>query len=124
MRRMNPGFTLVEIMIATMILGLLAMIALPAFLKSRTSTQRTGCLNNLRQIDSAKDQYALEYGGGEACSITVANVSMYIKDMSRCYCPAALSGVRTFTNSYEINLLGSNPGCTIDASNHTLTRGA
>lgn len=59
---MKKGFTLVEIMIVVAIIGLLAAIAIPSFMRARTTSQANACINNLRQIESAKDQYALEAG--------------------------------------------------------------
>jgi prepilin-type N-terminal cleavage/methylation domain-containing protein len=57
---MTGGFTLLEIMIVTSIIGLLATIAIPAFIKARTRSVTTTCINNLRQIDDTKAQWALE----------------------------------------------------------------
>ena len=62
MKRVNrkSGFTLVEIMIVVAIIGLLAAIAIPNFVKARTTSQQNACINNLRLIDASKQQWALE----------------------------------------------------------------
>jgi prepilin-type N-terminal cleavage/methylation domain-containing protein len=60
------GFTLVEIMFVGAIIGVLAGMALPALARARESSIRTTCINNLRQIESAKSQWALEFKAGGA----------------------------------------------------------
>src|SRR6188508_1356525 len=77
----KSGFTLVEIMIVVAIIGLLAAIAIPNFVKARTTAQKNACINNLRQIDGAKEQWALEQkkSAGTNTSSATAAINEYIK---------------------------------------------
>ena len=79
------GFTLVEIMIVVAIIALLAAIAVPNFLRARKRSQATRILEDLRMIDSAIDQYAIETNKttGAACSWT--DVKAYLKVGSTLY---------------------------------------
>jgi prepilin-type N-terminal cleavage/methylation domain-containing protein len=118
----RQGFTLVEIMIVVAIIGLLAAIAVPSFLQARETARRNACINNLRQIDGAKDQYALEYGGGADLLLTSTNIAIYIKDMNKCFCPLLVGTNRTFDNSYSINVLTAAPTCKVGTNkNHDLS---
>ena len=73
------AFTLVEIMIVVAIIALLAAIAVPGFLRSRKRSQATKILNDLRMIDSAVDQYAIETSRKTGDSVAVADWTNYVK---------------------------------------------
>ena len=76
----RAGFTLVEIMIVVAIIGLLAAIAIPSFMHARAKSQATACINNLRQIDSAVQQFCMETGKKAGDSLNFpADVSAFIK---------------------------------------------
>ena len=76
----TAGFTLVEIMIVVAIIGLLAAIAIPNFVKAREQAQLNSIFNNLRIIEGAKDQWALENKKGTGDTVTTVSViSDYLK---------------------------------------------
>ncbi|MEI7776467.1 MAG: prepilin-type N-terminal cleavage/methylation domain-containing protein [Verrucomicrobiota bacterium] len=81
----RAGFTLVEIMIVVAIIALLAAIAVPNFLRSRKRSQATQVLEDLRQIDSAIDQYAIENNKPSAANVDWADVQKYLKTGTRLY---------------------------------------
>ena len=74
------GFTLVEIMIVVAIIGLLAAIAIPNFVKARENAQLNSIFNNLRIIEGAKDQWALENKKGVGDTVTETDLLPYLKD--------------------------------------------
>jgi prepilin-type N-terminal cleavage/methylation domain-containing protein len=73
------GFTLVEIMIVVAIIALLAAIAVPGFLRARKRSQATRILNDLRMIDSAIDQYAIETNQITGNPVAVGDWTAYVK---------------------------------------------
>ena len=73
------GFTLVEIMIVVAIIALLAAIAVPGFLRARKRSQASKILNDLRMIDSACDQYAIETNRKTGDVVGVADWTNYVK---------------------------------------------
>ena len=102
----GSGFTLVEIMIVVSLIGMLAAIAIPHFLRARATSQRTVCINNLRQISSAMQQWALELKKDANSPVTADDVVPFMK--STIVCPA---GGTSFADSYELTTVAVEPTC-------------
>ena len=83
--RKTYGFTLVEIMIVVAIIALLAAIAVPGFMRARKWSQASRILNDLRAIDSAVDQYAIETNRTTGFSVATADWTSYLKTNTRLY---------------------------------------
>ena len=85
LNKRRGGFTLVEIMIVVAIIALLAAIAVPGFLRARKRSQASRILNDLRMIDAAVDQYAIETNRSTGNSVLVADWTNYLKKGSALY---------------------------------------
>ena len=92
----RAGFTLVEIMIVVAIIALLAAIAVPGFLRSRKRSQAAKILNDLRMIDAAVDQYAIEKSKKSGDSVAVTDWTNYVKKDTNLYA----TGKDLFGNDY------------------------
>jgi prepilin-type N-terminal cleavage/methylation domain-containing protein len=96
LNRKHAGFTLVEIMIVVAIIALLAAIAVPGFLRARKRSQASKILNDLRMIDAAVDQYAIETNRTTNNVVNVSDWTNYVKKNSILY----NTGADLFGNSY------------------------
>jgi prepilin-type N-terminal cleavage/methylation domain-containing protein len=99
------GFTLVEIMIVVSIIALLAALAVPGFLRARKRSQASRIINDLRLIDSAVDQYAIENNKMTGSAVAVADWTNYLKKGTNLY----LTGIDILGNAYGPQTVDSIP---------------
>jgi prepilin-type N-terminal cleavage/methylation domain-containing protein len=107
------GFTLVEIMIVVAIIALLASIAVPNFLRARKRSQATRILEDLRLLDAATDQYAIETSKISGMNPGFGDLKSYLKTGTTLY----NTGTDLFGNTYGPFTVDSIPGVTVNAFN-------
>jgi len=107
MSHKNKGFTLVEIMIVVLIIGILLAIAIPSFVQARESSRAKACVGNLKQIDSAKQQWAMDQKAGSTASPVQSDLSpTYVRSW-----PTEPEG-----GTYTINDISTLPTCSVGAN--------
>jgi len=107
----KSGFTLVEIMIVVAIIGLLAAIAIPSFMRARQTSQTNSCMNNLRLVSGAIQQWALENNKTAADAVAAGDIQGYLKNDVGPECP--LGG------AYVLATVADEPTCpNFDAATH------
>ncbi|MFI5386801.1 MAG: competence type IV pilus major pilin ComGC [Fimbriimonadales bacterium] len=103
----NAAFTLVEIMIVVLIIGILMTIAVPNFIRARESSRRNACIANLKQIDSAKEQWAMDNKAEAGAAVQMSDiVGVYMRTVAAG--PSCPSG-----GAYTVNPVGTDPVCSL-----------
>jgi len=100
LQKRRAGFTLVEIMIVVAIIALLAAIAVPNFLRARKRSQATRILEDLRMLDAACDQYAIEANRASGTAISFGDVKNYLKTGTVLYSATGTLPTDLFGNQY------------------------
>ena len=113
----RSGFTLTEIMIVVTLVGMLASIALPNFIRSRATAHTNACISNLREIDEAIQQWAMEERKAAATTIQFTDISSFLRNSV--LCPA---GGTSFADSYSISVVGAEPVCQRVPASHLLSQ--
>jgi len=116
LKKNRGGFTLVEIMIVVAIIALLAAIAVPNFLRARKRSQATRILEDLRLIDAAVDQYAIEFNKKTSDNVSWTAIKLYLKPNSNLYTLGKNVLEASYTaDTYQVDLPVKTPVGTSDA---------
>jgi prepilin-type N-terminal cleavage/methylation domain-containing protein len=103
-KSVKRAFTLVEIMIVVLIIGILLAVAVPNFMTARETSRSKSCSANLHQVESAKEQYAMDNRLADGTAVSgLSSLSDYIKKTPQC--PSG--------GTYTVGAIGTDPSCSV-----------
>ena len=106
-----------EVMIVVGIIAMLCTIAIPNFVRARSQSQTQACINNLRQIDDASQEWALDTFKAPTATVAFSDIQNYLKNSV--VCPAGGQGA-TFDSSYTLSTVSNKPVCNYFPATHKL----
>jgi prepilin-type N-terminal cleavage/methylation domain-containing protein len=105
------GFTLLEIMVIVAIIGFVVAVAMPNLFKSRDKAQRDSCIENLRQLDSAQQQWGVQNNKGNTDTVALTDLIPFLDKSKNPSCPGG--------GAYAVTTVGANPTCTLSSLGHS-----
>jgi len=102
------GFTLMEVMIVVSVVTMLATIAVPKYIRAQTQSQKQSCIYNLKQLDGAVQQWAMDYKKQSSDAVTETAISVYLKNNTIPDEPAS--------GSYQFTIVSETPTCSLGAT--------
>jgi prepilin-type N-terminal cleavage/methylation domain-containing protein len=110
---LQAGFTLIEIMIVVLLIGVISAVAVPNYTKARGEAQVKACILNLKQVHAAKQQWSLEMLKSDNAIPVGTDLTPYMHSLSMPACPAG--------GTYRIRRVSKDPTCSLSANGHALT---
>jgi len=107
----RSGFTLLEIMVIVAIIGFVIAIAMPNLFKSRDKAQRDSCIENLRQLDSALQQWGVQNNKGNLDTVALTDLIPFLDKNKTPSCPGG--------GNYGLTTVGANPTCSLSTLGHS-----
>ena len=120
-RQSLKAFTIIELTVIVVAVGLIGAVTIPHYVHARTWKVQNSCINNLRAIDEAKQDWAVDYKANLEANPSRQDLRLYLRRTREGHLPFCPQDQNVkFDSSYKINNLTTAPACQINSSNHML----